>query len=93
MSKTEENTKKTETAAQSRLAKFESVPTHIKLVFGVTQGRTPEGKIRVASHTTLAMSPQHAKAVMRLLQRTIERYELDHMPLPMPSGDAEFEDA
>lgn len=64
----------------------------IKISFGVSQGRTPEGKVRIVNHTTLAMSPQHAKSVMFLLQQTLERYEREFMPLSLKETQAEFKE-
>lgn len=55
----------------------------IKILFGVTQGKTPEGKVAVAAHTTLAMSPQHAKALVGLLEQTLAQYEKDFMPITL----------
>jgi hypothetical protein len=53
----------------------------IKLMFGVSQGRTPEGKMQVAIHSTMAMSPQHAKALLGLLQDAVDQYEERYMPI------------
>jgi hypothetical protein len=64
----------------------------IKVMFGVSQGKNPDGRVRVLNHTTIAMSPQHAKSVMLLLQQTIERYENDFMSLPLKEERADFKE-